>query len=155
PSAVAGATWAVRSGSISTASSCISDSICSAAILPKACACRGVGDVTKTSMSTFCDLARLLSMNRLTHVVDIGANPIEGAPSYSLLLDAQLCRVRAFDPQASALAELNQKKGATETSLPFAGGEGREHPLNLCAYSGWTSIFVPSTAALEAFSFFK
>jgi len=106
-------------------------------------------------MSTFCDLARLLSMNRLTHVVDIGANPIEGAPSYRPLLDAQLCRVTGFEPQASALAELNLKKGANETYLPFAVGDGREHTLNLCAYSGWTSIFVPSTAALEAFSFFK
>jgi hypothetical protein len=27
--------------------------------------------------------------------------------------------------------------------------------LNLCAYSGWTSTFVPSAAALEVFSFFK
>jgi len=50
---------------------------------------------------------------------------------------------------------LNLKKGANETYLPFAVGDGREHTLNLCAYSGWTSIFVPSAAALEAFSFFK
>ena len=106
-------------------------------------------------MSTFHDLARLLSMNRLTHVVDIGANPIEGVPSYRPLLDAQLCRVTGFEPQASALAEVNLKKGANETYFPYAVGDGREHTLNLCAYSGWTSIFVPSAAALEAFSFFK
>jgi FkbM family methyltransferase len=106
-------------------------------------------------MSTPHDLARLLSMSRLTHVVDIGANPIEGAPPYKPLLDAQLCRVTGFEPQATALAELNRKKGAYETYLPYAVGDGREHSLNLCAYSGWTSLFVPSAAALEVFPFFK
>jgi FkbM family methyltransferase len=106
-------------------------------------------------MSTSHDLARLLSMGRLTHVVDIGANPIDGAPPYRRLLDARLCRVTGFEPQASALAELNLKKGANEAYLPCALGDGQEHTLNLCAYPGWTSIFVPSAAALEAFSFFK
>jgi FkbM family methyltransferase len=106
-------------------------------------------------MSTSHDLARLLGLSRLTHVVDIGANPIEGSPPYKPLLDAQLCRVTGFEPQATALAELNLKKGANETYLPYAVGDGREHSLNLCAYSGWTSLFVPSAAALEVFSFFK
>jgi FkbM family methyltransferase len=105
-------------------------------------------------MSTSQDLARLLSMGRLTHVVDIGANPIEGAPPYRPLLDAQLCRITGFEPQASALAELNLKKGANEAYFPYAVGDGQEHTLNLCAYPGWTSIFVPSAAALEVFSFF-
>ena len=108
-----------------------------------------------TSMSTPHELARLLSMSRLTHIVDIGANPIDGEPPYRPLLDAQLCRVTGFEPQASALAELNLKKGAYETYLPYAVGDGKEHILNLCAYSGWTSVFVPSAAALEVFSFFK
>jgi FkbM family methyltransferase len=106
-------------------------------------------------MSTSHDLACLLGMSRLTHVVDIGANPIDGAPPYRPLLDARLCRVTGFEPQASALAELNFKKGANEAYLPYAVGDGREHTLNLCAYPGWTSIFVPSAAALEVFSFFK
>jgi FkbM family methyltransferase len=106
-------------------------------------------------MSTSHDLARLLSLGRLTHVVDIGANPIDGAPPYRPLLDARLCRITGFEPQASALAELNLKKGANEAYLPYAVGDGQEHTLNLCAYPGWTSIFVPSVAALEVFSFFK
>jgi len=93
-------------------------------------------------------------MGRLTHVVDIGANPIEGAPPYRSLLDAQLCRITGFEPQASALAELNLKKGANEAYFPYAVGDGQEHTLNLCAYPGWTSTFVPSAAALEVFSFF-
>ena len=106
-------------------------------------------------MPTSQDLARLLGTDRLTHVVDIGANPVDGAPPYQALLDAKLCRVTGFEPQASALAELNRKKGACETYLPYAVGDGSAHTLNLCAYSGWTSTFVPSTAALEVFSFFK
>ncbi len=106
-------------------------------------------------MSTSTDLARLLGMRRLTHVVDIGANPIDGTPPYRPLLDAQLCRLTGFEPQASALAELNLKKGANEAYFPYAVGDGKEHTLNLCAYSGWTSMFVPSAAALEVFSFFK
>jgi FkbM family methyltransferase len=107
------------------------------------------------SMSSTHDVARLLGMSRLTHVVDIGANPIEGAPPYRPLLDAQLCRITGFEPQASALAELNLRKGVNETYFPYAVGDGEEHTLNLCAYSGWTSTFVPSAAALEVFSFFK
>jgi FkbM family methyltransferase len=106
-------------------------------------------------MSTSHDLARLLGMSRLTHVVDIGANPIDGAPPYQPLLDAQLCRVTGFEPQAEALAELNRKKGTYETYLHYAVGDGEAQTLNLCAYSGWTSVFVPSAAALEVFSFFK
>src|SRR5437763_8887102 len=97
-------------------------------------------------MSISNDLARLLSMRRLTHVVDIGANPIEGAPPYKPLLDAQLCRITGFEPQAAALAELNRKKGASESYFPYAVGDGEEHTLNLCAYSGWTSTFLPSAA---------
>ena len=107
------------------------------------------------SMSISNDLARLLSMSRLTHVVDIGANPIEGMPPYKPLIDDQLCRITGFDPQPSAIMELNQKKGVNETYLPYAVGDGQEHTLNLCAYSGWTSTFVPSMAALEVFDFFK
>jgi FkbM family methyltransferase len=107
------------------------------------------------SMSVSNELARLLGMSRLTHVVDIGVNPIEGMPPYKPLLDSQLCRITGFEPQTSALAELNRRKGANETYFPYAVGDGKEHTLNLCAYSGWTSTLVPSAAALEVFSFFK
>jgi FkbM family methyltransferase len=107
------------------------------------------------SISGSHDLARLLDMSRLTHVVDIGANPIDGMPPYKPLLEAQLCRITGFEPQASALAALNLRKGPNETYFPYALGDGKTHTLNLCAYSGWTSIFVPSEAALDVFSFFK
>jgi hypothetical protein len=66
------------------------------------------------------NLARLLDMSRLIHAVDIGANPIDGAPPYRPLLEAQLCRIAGFEPQASALAELNLRKGPNETYFPYA-----------------------------------
>jgi FkbM family methyltransferase len=113
------------------------------------------GGLGCAAMSPIDELARLLELARLTHVVDIGANPVDGAPPYKALLDAQLCRLTGFEPQDAALAELNRKKGANETYLPYAVGDGGEHTLNLCAYSGWTSLFTPSAAALEVFSFFK
>src|ERR1017187_7897386 len=107
------------------------------------------------SRSTCDELAELLSIRRLTHVVDIGANPIDGAPPYRPLVEARLCRVTGFEPQATALAELNLKKGPNEVYLEYAVGDGKEHTLNICAYSGWTSTLVPSAAALEVFEHFK
>jgi FkbM family methyltransferase len=98
---------------------------------------------------------RRSQISRLTHVVDIGANPIDDVPPYRPLLDAQLCRVTGFEPQASALAKLNLEKRANQVYFPHAIGDGKEHTLYLCAYSGWTSIYVPSAAALDVFSFFK
>lgn len=106
-------------------------------------------------MSADKELAHLLRVGRPTHVVDIGANPIDGVPPYRPLVDAQLCRITGFEPQASALAELNLKKGPNEVYYPYAVGDGKERTLNVCAYSGWTSLFVPSAAALEIFDFFK
>src|SRR5262249_59024350 len=79
----------------------------------------------------------------------------DGAPPYNPTRAAQLCRLTGFEPQPVAVAELNRKKGANETYLPYAVGDGGEHTLNVCAYSGWTSLFVPSPAALDVFSFFK
>jgi FkbM family methyltransferase len=101
------------------------------------------------------EVVELLGIRRLTHVVDIGANPIDGEPPYRPLMDAKLCRVTGFEPQAAALAELNLKKGPNEVYFDCAVGDGEEHTLNVCAYSGWTSTLIPRQAALEAFEHFK
>ena len=39
------------------------------------------------------ELFLLLSPDRLTAVVDVGANPIDGAPPYQPMLDRKLCTV--------------------------------------------------------------
>jgi FkbM family methyltransferase len=104
-------------------------------------------------MSRF--LVNLLSPQRQTHVVDVGANPIDGDPPYKTLLSQGLCAVTGFEPQAQALAELNLRKGSNETYLPYAIGHGGPAELNVCRYSGWTSLLKPRVAALEVFPQFQ
>ncbi|WP_300559030.1 FkbM family methyltransferase [Limnohabitans sp. Rim8] len=100
-------------------------------------------------------LRKLLQPGRLTHVVDVGANPIDGDPPYKAMLEAGLCTVTGFEPQASALAELEQKKSSAETYLPYALGAGDERVLNICRYSGWTSLLYPRPEAFRVFSQFQ
>lgn len=100
-------------------------------------------------------LHALLRIGKLTQIVDIGANPIDGAPPYAPLHEAGLCRIIGFEPDIDALAQLNQKKTGRELYLPYAIGDGAPRTLNLCRYSGWNSTLTPSPAALEVFSFFK
>lgn len=96
-----------------------------------------------------------LAPERLTEIVDIGANPIDGDPPYKKMLTDRLCRVTGFEPQLSALANLNNTKTSLETYLPYAIGTGIRKTLNVCAYSGWTSLFEPDGAAIETFTAFR
>ena len=104
-------------------------------------------------MSDF--LLNLLSPQRLTHVVDVGANPIDGEPPYKDMLAKGLCCVTGFEPQADALAELNRRKGNSETYLPYVVGRGGDAELKVCRYPGWTSLLQPRAAALQAFPVFQ
>ncbi len=107
-------------------------------------------------MSPLHALARLLDLDRLTHVVDIGASPTDGPPPYAPLLEAGLCRVTGFDPDPVAIAKLNGTRGENETYLPHAIGDGHAHFLYVCDYScGWTSLYEPRAAALECFPYFR
>ncbi len=75
------------------------------------------------------------------HVVDIGANPIEGDAPYKGLLDAGYARVTGFEPQPEALAALNARKSAAETYHPEVLGSGEAAALRLYEHSGFTSLF--------------
>lgn len=96
-------------------------------------------------------LSELLSPQRLTEVVDIGANPIDGDPPYKRMLAAGLCRVTGFEPQEQALVELQRRKGPHELYLPYAVGDGGTHTLNICKAQGMTSLLDPDPRTLALF----
>jgi hypothetical protein len=54
-------------------------------------------------------LLALLRPQRLTAVVDVGANPIDGDAPYKPMLSRRLCTVTGFEPQPDGLASLNAR----------------------------------------------
>ncbi len=99
-------------------------------------------------------LFELLKPHRLTSVVDIGANPIDGDPPYKRMLDAGLCTLIGFEPQAEALAALNRRKGPRETYLSSAVADGQERTLHVCHARGMTSLLAPDPTQLALFNEF-
>jgi FkbM family methyltransferase len=97
----------------------------------------------------------LVAPQRLTDVVDVGANPIDTEPPYTPMLSARLCRVTGFEPQPAPLHKLQENKGPHERYLPYVVGDGETHTLNVCRGSGMTSLFEPDPAALEVFEYLK
>lgn len=100
-------------------------------------------------------LQNILQANQLTQILDIGANPIDGDPPYKRMLDMGLCHVTGFEPQEKALKELLQKKGPNERYLPYAIGDGEAHTLNICRWSGMTSLYEPDPASFNVFELLK
>lgn len=100
-------------------------------------------------------LQSLLEISRLTEVVDIGANPIDGDPPYRGMLQRRLCRVTGFEPQPKALSDLNSRKTQLERYLPYAVADGRLHELRVCQASGMTSLFEPCAMTLKTFGIFE
>jgi FkbM family methyltransferase len=100
-------------------------------------------------------LAELLGTDRLTSVIDIGANPIDGDPPYKDMLRQGLCSVIGFEPQPEALAELNRRKSSAETYLPNVIADGARHELSITAASGMTSLLRPDKGRLALFNGFE
>ncbi len=96
-------------------------------------------------------LFNLLRPERLTAVVDSGANPIDSAPPYKQLLGKRLCRVVGFEPQTDAWEKLNREKGDLETYLPYAVGGGGTETLKVCQAPGMSSLFNPEPKTLGCF----
>jgi FkbM family methyltransferase len=99
-------------------------------------------------------LAGLLRSERLTAVVDIGANPIDSDPPYKGMLAKRLCTLVGFEPQADALARLNAGKSDLETYLPYAVGDGTRGTLKVCHAPGMTSLFTPEPRILNVLAGF-
>src|ERR1044071_1657019 len=105
-----------------------------------------------TTMNAQSDpLFNLLRPERLTAVVDIGANPIDSAPPYKQMLGRRLCRVVGFEPQQDAWEKLNREKGDLETYLPYAVGGGGTGTLKVCQAPGMSSLFNPEPKTLGCF----
>lgn len=95
-------------------------------------------------------LHSLFGLSFSIKIVDVGANPIAGAPPpYAPLMTGGHAEVIGFEPNPHALAELNRRKSPRETYLPHAVGDGRRHTLRLCATSGMTSLLEPNPAMLN------
>lgn len=107
------------------------------------------------SAHTASPLLDLVEPTRPTHVVDVGANPIDGDPPYRGMLEAGLCRVTGFEPQPDALDTLRRRKGPYETYLPDALGDGGAHTLFVATSSGMTSLFRPDPNRLGLFNGFS
>ncbi len=88
-------------------------------------------------------LAELLAPERLTRIVDIGANPLD-TPPYAALRAHGLCEIWGFEPQEAAFAKLMADKRENETYLPYAIGSGRKESLYLCKGDGFTSLLRPN-----------
>ena len=84
-------------------------------------------------------------------IVDIGANPIDGAPPYAPLMRNGLADVVGFEPNPEALAALQARKGPNEIYLPHAVGDGGRHELKFCRASGMTSLLDPNAELLDLF----
>lgn len=100
-------------------------------------------------------LVDLLRPRRLTSVVDIGANPIDGDPPYKEMLKQRICRVIGFDPQPDVLTRLNAAKSDLETYLPYAVGDGGTHTLKVCRGAGFASLLQPDEQVLTHFPRFS
>jgi hypothetical protein len=97
-------------------------------------------------------LRDLLAPSRLTHVVDIGANPLDGGkPPYLPVLSAGLCHVTGFEPQVRELLALQLSHGPNELYLPYAVGDGSSSTLNVCRATGMTSLLEPDPTTLGLF----
>jgi FkbM family methyltransferase len=102
-------------------------------------------------------LADLLRPERLTAVVDIGANPLssDGEPPYKPMLARRLCTLVGFEPQLDALVSLQARKSDLETYLPYAVGDGAAGTLRLCRASGMSSLLTPEPRVLACFPHFS
>ena len=104
----------------------------------------------KTRARLLCDA---LAPERLTRVVDVGANPLS-APPYAGLLEAGLCEVWGFEPHPAAYEKIVAQAGPLEHYLPHAVGSGKTVELRICAGSGMTSTLEPNIATFEAMNRF-
>lgn len=102
-----------------------------------------IGSMESPNIIRFRTLHDLLSPDRLTEIVDIGANPVD-APDYEDMFASGLVRVTGFEPQEEAYLELVTQENARARFFPYAIGDGKRHELRVCKSSGFTSLLEPN-----------
>lgn len=90
-------------------------------------------------------LNTLLHPERMTHIVDIGANPINPTP-YDALIRNKVACVWGFEPQEAAFTELQKMQTPHLTFLKYAIGDAGIHDLRVCKGSAFTSLLEPNKA---------
>jgi FkbM family methyltransferase len=88
-------------------------------------------------------LRDILAPSRLTTIVDVGANPLNGNPPYALMRRAGVVRIIGFEPQPDVLQILHDQAGPNETYLPYAVGSGSTETLYVTRNSGLVSTLEP------------
>lgn len=89
-----------------------------------------------------------LKTDRLTRIVDVGANPLS-PPLYSDLLARNCCDVYGFEPQTEAFEKLQSSKGERETYFPHAVGDGSDETLYVYRDSSLASMYKPYEGAFQ------
>ena len=98
----------------------------------------------------------MLKPQRLTAIVDIGANPIDGNPVYTRMLNEGVCVVQGFEPNPIGLAKLEAKAGPNETYLDYAIGSGNSARFFWRQASGMSGFLEEmSERSLETFPAFR
>ena len=88
-------------------------------------------------------LRDIVAPARLTTIVDVGANPLNGTPPYALMRRAGVVRIIGFEPQPDVLQILHDQAGPNETYLPYAVGSGSTETLYVTRNSGLVSTLEP------------
>ena len=93
-------------------------------------------------------LKEILQTTRTTHIVDVGANPINENP-YLDFLKSGHCKVWGFEPNPNAFDKLTSTD--TETYLPYAIGDGKPGTLHLTQSAAMTSLYRPNAKTTKFF----
>ena len=110
-----------------------------------------VPEFSKARIGFLCEALR---PERITRIVDIGANPL-GEHIYQRFFNSGFCEIWGFEPQQSAYDNLIHSARANQHYLPYAIGSGEMATLKICAGSGFTSLLEPNVATFEAIKLFR
>lgn len=92
-------------------------------------------------------LLQRLGLDRLTRIVDVGANPVN-RPAYGDLRDMGGCQTIGFEPGPESFAALQKTLGPNEVCFPHAVGDGSDVELHLVPGGTLTSVLRPDLAAV-------